>query len=316
MTNQGIFAMRDPLGLRPLCLGEYHDDDGRVIGWIAASESSALLTVGARFLREVRPGEIVRIDDRGPSTVREPAPQPHQKPSLCIFEYVYFARPDSRINGQNVHVVRQRLGRRLASEAPVDADVVIGVPDSSLVSAMAFAQASGIPYTEGLIKNRYIGRTFIQPSQRMRKNQVRLKFNALRDNLEGKRVVLVDDSIVRGTTMGPLVSLVRDGGGAKEVHVRIAAPPVSHPCFMGIDLATYDQLIARQMTIEGITKHVGADSLAYLSMEGLHAAVREGMPPGGGHCDACFSGRYPVDVSAFLGGPDTKLAFERAAGDE
>lgn len=307
MTRGAVYAMRDPLGLRPLCLGRI-EENGETVGWVAASESCALLTIGARMEREVRPGEIVRIDDDGVTVVREPPPKARH--ALCVFEYVYFARPDSKIDGQNVHVVRQRTGRQLAKEAPADADVVIGVPDSSLVSAMAYAAASGIPYTEGLIKNRYIGRTFIQPSQRMRRNQVRLKFNALRENLEGKRVVLVDDSIVRGTTMGPLVNLVREGGGAAEVHVRIAAPPIKHPCFMGVDLATYEQLIAHKMDVAEICKHVGADSLEYLSLEGLISSVQEGMSEGGGHCGACFSGDYPVDVSSFLDNTDSKMQFE------
>lgn len=310
MTDDGIYAMRDPLGMRPLCLGHIRGDDGEVGAWIAVSESSALLTIGAKYLREVQPGEIVRLDDEGITTVRQPTPRPNQTPALCIFEYVYFARPDSRMDDQTIHVVRQRMGRRLAEEAPADCDVVLGVPDSSLPSAMAYAEAIGRPYTEGLIKNRYIGRTFIQPSQRMRRNQVRLKFNALRENLEGRRVVLVDDSIVRGTTMGPLVRLLREGGKAKEVHVRIAAPPIRHPCFMGVDLATHDQLIAHRLPIDDIREHVGADSLAYLSVEGLHASVREGLSPNCGHCDACFTGKYPVDVSAFLG-VDGKNRFER-----
>ena len=315
LTREAIFAMRDPLGLRPMCLGALKGEDGKHTAWIVASESAALLTIGASFIRDLKPGEIIRIDDDGPRTVREPHERA-PKPALCIFEYVYFARPDSHIEGQSVHVVRQRLGRRLAQEAPVEADIVIGVPDSSLVAAQAYAHVAGLPYVDGLIKNRYIGRTFIQPSQQMRKNQVRLKFTALRDNLEGKRVILVDDSIVRGTTMGPLVSLVRDGGRAKEVHVRVASPPIQHPCFMGVDLASHDQLIAHRMTVEQIRAHIGADSLAYITRDGLHAAVGEGAKPGMGHCDACFSGRYPVDVSAF-GLDDGKLQFEsRKRGED
>ena len=315
MTQDAIYAMRDPLGLRPLCLGHIRGEDGAVAAWLAVSESSALLTIGAKYLREVEPGEIVRIDAHGITTVRR-ARTSAPKPALCIFEYVYFARPDSKMDGQTIHVVRQRMGVRLAKEAPADCDVVLGVPDSSLPSAMAYAEALGKPYTEGLIKNRYIGRTFIQPSQRMRRNQVRLKFNALRENLEDKRVVLIDDSIVRGTTMGPLVRLLREGGKAREVHVRIAAPPIRHPCFMGVDLATYDQLIAHRMDLDAIRDHVGADSLAYLSVEGLHAAVLEGLDATRhGHCDACFTGRYPVDVSSFLG-RDGKRMFEAAAEEE
>ncbi len=316
LTRDGLYAMRDPHGLRPLCLGVLQEK-GRDLAWVVASESSALLTIGAKFLREVRAGEIVHIGEEGIRTVREPVQHAISKSALCIFEYVYFARPDSSIDGQNVHVVRQRFGQQLAREAPADADVVIGVPDSSLAAAMAFAQESRLPYTEGLIKNRYIGRTFIQPSERMRKNQVRLKFNALRENLEGRRVVLVDDSIVRGTTMGPLVRLVREAGGASEVHVRIASPPVAHPCFMGVDLATHAELIATTHDEEAICAHVGADSLKYLSSEGMHKAIRVGATNSGGHCDACFSGNYPVEVSHLLdGGAKERLDGRRRPGRE
>ena len=311
MTRDAIWAMRDPLGLRPLCLGHIRGDDGEIASWMVASESSAMLTVGAKYLREVAPGEVVRIDATGIHTVHRAAPRASK---LCIFEYVYFARPDSKMDDRTVHLARQRMGVELAKDAPCDADVVFGVPDSAIPSAMSYAAALGLPYTEGLIKNRYIGRTFIQPSERMRRNQVRLKFNALRENLEGKRVVLVDDSIVRGTTMGPMVRLVRDAGKAKEVHVRIASPPVANPCFMGVDLATYDQLIAHHHDVAGICKHVGADSLAYLSVEGLHRAVRgEGMEPHRGHCDACFTGKYPVDVAACMA-EDAKNRFEGKVG--
>jgi amidophosphoribosyltransferase len=308
-TEDAIYAMRDPLGLRPLCLGHLKDDDDQVQAWLAASESSALLTIGAKYLREVRPGEIVRIDGDGITSLHEPNPLWRPKPSLCVFEYVYFARPDSKMDEQTVQIVRTRMGTQLAIEAPADADVVFAVPDSSVPSAMAYARQLGLPYTEGLIKNRYIGRTFIQPSEGMRRNAVRLKYNALRDNLEGKRVVMIDDSIVRGTTMGPIVRLVREAGKAKEVHVRVASPPIRHPCFMGVDLATRDQLIAHRMTTEQIREHVGADSLAYLSLPGLHAAVNEGLDGHRGHCDACFSGKYPVDVTAF-DDHDAKHQFE------
>lgn len=230
-----------------------------------------------------------------------------------MFEYVYFARPDSRLDEQTVHKVRQRLGERLALESPAEADVVIGVPDSALPAAIGYARAMGLPFTEGLIKNRYIGRTFIQPTDRLRRAGVRLKFNALRENLEGKRVVLIDDSVVRGNTLGPLIRLVREGGRAKEVHVRISSPPVRSPCFMGVDMATYDELIGSRMSVDEICKHVGADSLAYLSVEGLHSAVRAGLSEGEprGFCDACFSGRYPIEVSALLAGAGSaKNSFE------
>ncbi len=310
LTKDALYAMRDPLGMRPLCIGTLKED-GEVRAWLVASESSALLTVGARVVRELEPGEIVRIDDNGFTTVNDPSKVAKKKGALCIFEYVYFARPDSRINDQNVQVVRSRMGTQLAREAPADADLVFAVPDSSVPSAMAYAEHLGLPYREALIKNRYIGRTFIQPTESLRKNSVRLKFNAVREILEGKRVVMIDDSIVRGTTMGPLVRLVREAGKAAEVHVRIASPPIAHPCFMGVDLASHDQLIAHRMTLEQIRQHVGADSLAYLSVDGLHAAVEEGLPASRGHCAACFTGKYPVDVAACLDpSSDAKLAFE------
>ncbi|MCB9665153.1 MAG: amidophosphoribosyltransferase [Alphaproteobacteria bacterium] len=306
-TPEGIYALRDPHGFRPLCLGVLKEE-GRPQAWIAASESCALSPIGAEMVREVLPGEIVRLDDEGITTVRAPQPGLFEQTALCIFEYVYFARPDSRVDGQSVHVTRQRMGWRLAEEAKVEGDdvVVIGVPDSSLVSAMAYAARAELPYTEGLIKNRYIGRTFIEPSQAMRQNKVRLKFNAVRDNLEGKRVVLVDDSIVRGTTMEQLITLVREQGGAREVHVRVAAPPIKHPCFMGVDLASHGELIAHEHDEDEIAAVVGADSLVYLSLEGLHAAVDEGAATAGGHCNACFSGKYPVDVRACLADEDQK----------
>jgi amidophosphoribosyltransferase len=316
LTRDGLYAMRDPLGMRPLCIGELRDGE-ETVGWMVASESSALLTIGARVVREVRPGEIVRLDDRGVTTVRDPDLFPKRQGALCIFEYVYFARPDSQMNDQNVQIVRSRMGVQLAHESPADADIVFAVPDSSTPAAMAYAETLGLPFREALIKNRYIGRTFIQPSPELRKNSVRLKFNAVREVLEGKRVVMIDDSIVRGTTMGPLVRLVREAGRAAEVHVRIASPPIKHPCFMGVDLASYDQLIAHHMDVEAIRKHVGADSLAYLSVDGLHAAVEQGPSAGRTHCGACFSGRYPVDVRACMaeaGFGDGKLAFESGGG--
>lgn len=287
LTREALYAVRDPLGLRPLCLGEMPG------GWVAASESCALGTIGASYVREVRPGEIVRIDGSGlRATVgREPGP-----PSLCVFEYVYFARPDSLLEDQSIHLLRQRLGAELAREAPADADVVIGVPDSATPAAIGYARESGIPYTEGLTKNRYIGRTFIQPNDQLRRSGVHLKFNPLRANLEGKRVVLIDDSIVRGNTSGPLVKLMREGG-ATEVHVRVSSPPVRHPCFMGVDMATYEELIAHRKTVEEIRDHIGADSLAYLSHAGMMRAVRGDRV--GGHCSACFTGEYPLPLEEF-----------------
>lgn len=293
LTREGLYAVRDPLGLRPLCLGKLGED-----GYVLASESCALGTIGAEYVREIEPGEIVRIDADGVFSITG---KQSERRALCVFEYVYFARPDSQFEGQIIHSVRQRLGRQLAREAPVDADVVVGVPDSATPAAIGYSRESGLPYTEGLTKNRYIGRTFIQPDDHLRKDSVRLKYNPLSANLEGKRVVLVDDSIVRGNTSGPLVQLIREGG-AKEVHVRVSSPPVRHPCFMGIDMATYRQLIAHKLDIPGICEQIGADSLDYLSLPGMLDAVREGIPETAqtGHCSACFSGQYPVAIPEWL----------------
>ncbi|MCB8952872.1 MAG: amidophosphoribosyltransferase [Ardenticatenales bacterium] len=306
LTRRALYAMRDPLGLRPLCLGAL--DGG---GYVVASESCALHTIGARFLREIQPGEIVRIDETGITSymVEQAA-----RPALCIFEYVYFARPDSTFEGQVIHEVRQRLGRRLAQEAPAPADVVIGVPDSSTPAAIGYSLESGIPFSEGLTKNRYIGRTFIQPDDHLRKEGIRIKYNPLSTNLRGKRVVMVDDSIVRGNTAGPLVQLLRDGG-AREVHVRVSSPPVRFPCFMGIDMATQSQLIAHRLDVEGIRRRVGADSLAYLSLEGMVAAVNAGISPPTNHCHACFSGQYPLDIPDWLFHEEReKMLFEGLRG--
>lgn len=308
LTRNAIYGVRDPLGMRPLCLGKLNDG-----GFVLASESCALGTIRAEYIREIDPGEIVRIDDTGVASI---IGRKSQKRALCVFEYVYFARPDSQLEGQFVHSVRQRLGRQLAREAPVDADVVVGVPDSATPAAIGYSQESGIPFTEGLTKNRYIGRTFIQPDDHLRKDSVHVKYNALMPNLQGKRVILVDDSIVRGNTSGPLVSLIREGGAA-EVHVRISSPPVRHPCFMGIDMATHKQLIAHQMDVAQIRQQIGADSLAYLSNEGMLAAVREGLSMSDiGHCSACFTGQYPVSIPAHMFEDDyDKVSFVGAWGD-
>jgi amidophosphoribosyltransferase len=313
LTRDAVFAVRDPLGLRPLCVGELLGDNGRPAGFVAASESCALGPVGGRFLREVAPGEIVRLDADGVHSI-EGAPAA-QRPAFCVFEYVYFARPDSFIGGQMVYGVRQRLGEILAEEAPSDADIVVGVPDSARPAAVGYAGVLRIPYSEGLIKNRYIGRTFIQPDERLRRSGARLKYNPVSTTLAGKRVVLIDDSIVRGVTMGPLVRLLRDGG-ASEVHVRISSPPVRHPCFMGVDMPTRAELIGAERDAEAIRQHVGADSLAYLSHEGMMRAVndvRGGADPG--HCSACFSGVYPLDVrEAQAEQEGRKHAFEGIKG--
>ncbi len=294
LTRDAVYAVRDPYGLRPLCIGQI---DG---GYVVASESCALMTIGATYVREVEPGEIVRMDANGLSSIVGRNPE---RRALCVFEYVYFARPDTVFEGQVIHSVRQRMGHQLAREAPADADIVIPVPDSAIPAAIGYSQQSGVPYMEGLTKNRYIGRTFIQPDNQLRREGIRLKFNPLTENLEGKRVIVIDDSIVRGNTSGPLVQLIRDGG-AREVHVRVSSPPVKHPCFMGVDMATYKQLIAHHLDVEGIREKIGADSLDYLSLPGMLSAVREGMDNDhlnkSGHCTACFSGDYPVMIPEWL----------------
>ncbi len=291
LTREAVYAVRDPWGFRPLCLGRLGDE-----GWVVASESSALATIGAEFIRQVRPGEIVRLAEDGVTAWQGVEQAPH--PALCIFEYIYFARPDSLLEGRSVHQVRRRLGERLASEHPVDADMVIGVPDSATAHAIGYAHEAGIPFGEMLIKNRYIGRTFIQPDERLRRRGVALKFNPLPDlRGRGKRVIMVDDSIVRGTTSGAIVRLLREAGAA-EVHVRVASPPIRHPCFMGVDMSTYGELIAAQMEIDEISRHVGADSLGYLSPEGLLDVVEI---DGGGYCRACFTGEYPLATMTEMG---------------
>ncbi len=282
LTLDHLFGVRGPLGVRPLCLGNV---DG---GWIIASESCALDHVGANFMREIEPAEIVSISENGIESYREEV----SRRALCIFEYIYFARPDSVINGRLLYPARQDMGAGLAVEHPVDADMVMGVPDSATAAATGYAQQSGIPLTEGLIKNRYVGRTFIEPHQRIRDLGVKLKFNPLPQILEGKRVVLVDDSIVRGTTTPKVVGLLRKAG-AKEIHVRICAPPIRYPCFFGVDMATRWELIAAQKTVPEINDFIGADSLGYLSVDGLIKAV--GLPKDI-FCLACFTGDYPIPV--------------------
>ncbi|MGC8873818.1 MAG: amidophosphoribosyltransferase [Chloroflexia bacterium] len=286
LTRDAVYAVRDPWGFRPLCIGRLNDS-----GWAVASESCALNTIGATYLREVEPGEIVRLDANGVASCIGAAPK---RPSLCIFEYIYFARPDSLLEGRSIHLVRRRLGERLACEHPAEADLVIAVPDSATSHAIGYAQASGIPFGEGLIKNRYIGRTFIQPDDRLRRMGIALKFNPLPDALRGKRVVLVDDSIVRGNTSGPIVALLRRAGAA-EVHMRVASPPIRCPCFMGVDMASREELIAARLDVPEIARHLGVDSLGYLSLEGLLEAVGDGRRS---YCLACFCGEYPVPVAA------------------
>ena len=260
-------------------------------GWVVASESCALQTVGARDIQEIPRGKILIVDADGARIVEG---APRAKSNLCIFEYIYFARPDSIIDGQLLYKVRQALGREVAREHPVEADLVMPIPDSATAAAVGYAQESGIPYGEGLIKNRYIGRTFIQPDERLRKGGVSLKFNTLPQILGGKRVVVVDDSIVRGTTSGPIVELLRKAG-ASEVHMRISSPPIKHPCYMGVDMATYDELIAHRLDVEGVREKIGADSLGHLSVEGMIHAMNR---PPENFCMACFTGVYPFEKKA------------------
>jgi len=283
MDEQTLYAARDPQGFRPLVLGRLDS------GWVVASETAALDIVGASFVREIAPGELVSIDGRGVRSRTFAAP----KPSGCLFEYVYLARPDTTISGRGVHATRVEVGRRLAAEYPVDADLVIPVPESGTPAAIGFAEASGIPFGQGLVKNSYVGRTFIQPSQTIRERGIKLKLNPLRDAIAGRRIVVVDDSIVRGNTQRALVAMLREAGAA-EVHVRVASPPVSWPCFYGIDFATRAELIAGHLSPEEICASIGADSLGYVSLAGLTEAT---TIPASRLCRACFDGQYPVPVA-------------------
>ncbi len=285
MSAQKLLCARDPFGFRPLCFGQMPDG-----AYVVASESCALRAVGAVPVRDVEPGEILVFSKEGVVSRKEHCQtQPRR---LCVFEYIYFARPDSVVDGLSVHAFRIRAGKALAKQHPVMADLVIGAPDSGLDAALGFARASGIPYGIGLIKNKYIGRTFIAPGQSMRTDSVRIKLSAVEESLRGKRVVLVDDSIVRGNTMRRVVSLLRDAG-AKQVHVRISAPPFLHPCYYGTDIDSTENLIACRCSVDEIARQIGADSLGFLPLTALKALV-----PGEGYCSACFSGRYPTDVSA------------------
>jgi amidophosphoribosyltransferase len=285
MDEERLIGFRDPDGIRPLVLG---DLDGHPV---LASETCALDIVGAAYVRDIAPGEIVVLDERGVTSI--PPEHPH-RPALCVFEFIYFARPDSQLDGLHLHRTRERMGERLADEAPVEADIVIPVPDSGAPAAQGFARRSGIPYVDGLVKNRYVGRTFIQPDQALREHGIKLKFNPMPDVLEGQRVVVVDDSIVRGTTTRKIVEMLR-GAGATEVHLRISSPPVIAPCFYGIDMATKAEMIAANQTLERVREQIGADTLAYLSLEGLEAATGHGDDR---YCRACLTGRYPTAVPA------------------
>ncbi len=293
LTDRTLIGIRDPMGVRPLCLGRIDN------GWVLASETCALDHIGSTMIRELQAGEVVTIDAAGPRSFQAAEPQTQ---ALCVFEYIYFARPDSIISNRLLYRAREGMGRGLAREYPVDADLVVGVPDSATVAAIAYAKESGIPYGEGLLKNRYVGRTFIQPDQRIRELGVGLKFNPLRDIIAGKKLVLVDDSIVRGTTTPRVINLLKRAG-AREVHMRVCAPPICYPCFFGVDMATRWELIAARKTVPEIREYINADSLGYLSLDGLIKAV---ALPKDSLCLACLTGDYPIAVQLEM----DKLALE------
>ena len=284
MTKDQLIAVRDPIGIRPLCLGTLNG------GWVVASETAALDNLGAEFVRELEQGETLVIDKDGvKSKIWSGARSNH---AMCIFEQIYFARPDSILNGELAYETRRRLGAAVYREHPVDADIVVGIPDSSTPHAVGLAAAAKIPYVEAIIRNRYVGRTFIQPDQHSRSQGVKTKFNAMRGVVEGKRLLVVDDSIVRSTTVTRIVKMLRKAG-AKEIHMRVASPPIKSTCHFGVDMATLGELIAYNKTVDEIRDYIGADSLAYLSVEGLHQAVRA---PDKTYCDGCLTGKYPIPV--------------------
>ena len=297
LTPDAVIAVRDPLGIRPLCLGRLEN------GWAVASETCALDHMQAEFTREVEPGEVVVITRDGVESAIY-GDSARRSRALCVFEWIYFARPDSVMDGRLMHTVREDMGARLAREHPVDADLVIGIPDSSTSAAVGYARESGIPFANGLVRNRYVGRTFIEPEQQRRDRGVRQKFNPMPAVLAGKRLVVVDDSIVRGTTTPHVVDLLRRAG-ATEIHLRVCAPPIKHPCYLGVDMATRQELIAANKSVPEIQDMTGADSLGYLSVRGLMDLVHGQQ---GGFCDACFTGNYPVPVQLEL----TKQSLERA----
>jgi amidophosphoribosyltransferase len=294
LTSKKLIGVRDPWGVRPLVLGEL---DGAPI---LASETCALDIIGAQFVRDIEPGEMIVVTKDGIESYR---PFTQQKERFCIFEYIYFARPDSTVEGQNVYDARKRIGEELAHESPAIADMVVPVPDSGVPAALGYANASGLPFELGIIRNHYVGRTFIEPSDRIRHLGVRLKHNPNRAKLKGKRIVLVDDSIVRGTTSKKIVEMVRDAGAA-EVHFRIASPPTTHSCFYGVDTPNTEELLAHRMDVEEMRRYINADSLAFISMDGLYRAMgepkRDDKAPR--YCDACFSGAYPIDLTDVTGG--------------
>lgn len=285
MTEKKMIAAQDPRGFRPLSLGQLEN------AWVVSSESCAFDTIGADFVREIKPGELLVFDDQGLNMRSFTGVQPRK---ICSFEYIYFARPDSEVDGISVHNARKELGRELCREAPADADLVVGVPDSGLASAIGYAEESGLPYEFGMMKNRYVGRTFIQPNQELRRRGVKMKLSVVRKAVEGKRVVLVDDSIVRGITSGRIVSMLKENG-AREVHMRVTSPPITHPCLYGIDTARRMELIASEKSVEQIKDEIGADSLQFISEKGMiQATGREDLSADQGHCLSCFNGSYPT----------------------
>jgi amidophosphoribosyltransferase len=285
MDEERVYGVRDPQGFRPLSLGRLGED-----GWIIASETCAFDLLGARFIRDIEPGEVVAIGRGGLTSSRFAEP----RLATCVFEHVYFARPDSTLMGQNVYATRHRMGERLAQEAGATADLVVPVPDSGVPAAQGYARASGIPYGEGFVKNRYVGRTFIQPTQAMRRQGIRVKLNPLREVIAGRRLVVVEDSIVRGNTVQQMVAMLKEAG-AREVHLRVSSPPIRWPCFYGIDMPDQNDLIGARLDVGAIERQVGADSLAYLSLHGMLSATEI---PADEFCTACFSSRYPVAVPA------------------
>jgi amidophosphoribosyltransferase len=308
MAKGMIIGVRDPYGVRPLCIGKLGDS------FVLASESCALDIIGAEFMRDVEPGELVVLDGKSIQSLKPFATAPHR---FCIFEYVYFARPDSLVEGHSVYEARKQIGVELAKESPVEADIVVPVPDSGVPSAIGYAQQSRLPFELGIIRNHYIGRTFIQPTDRIRHLGVKLKHNANRRYIEGKRIVLVDDSIVRGTTSVKIVEMLRNAG-AREVHVRISSPPTKHSCFYGIDTPEKEKLLAHQFTVEKMAKYIDADSLAFISIDGLYRALGEArrnndMPQ---YCDACFSGDYPITLTDLNGNAmQGELSFLKKGGE-
>jgi amidophosphoribosyltransferase len=296
LTRDGVYAARDPWGFRPLCVGLLPCG-----GHAAASETGALHTLGCEAIREVNPGEVVTLSNN--ALIVHQALKPHEPLARCVFENVYFARPDHVWDGQSVHHVRQRLGEELSREMNVQADVVVPVPDSSVPAAIGFSRLSGIPYNDGFVKNRFVGRTFIEPTDSLRKRGVAMKYNVINENVLDKHVIMIDDSIVRGNTTGPLIKLLRNAG-AKEVHVAITCPPIKHPCFMGVDMGSHENLIAHKRTVEEICRIVDADSLTYLSLEGMMRAVGRTE----GYCQACFTGQYPIEVNV----ETVKTGFEKS----